>query len=99
MRQLFVCLLVFCLLAPVCSTFASSPQGDQETVSVSSLTNVNQATVKELVKLPGIGKVTAEKIVAYRDLNGPFAAAEDLLKVNGVGKQTLAKIRDQITVQ
>jgi len=98
MRKLLVCLLVFCLLAPVCVS-ASATQSETDAAAVAAPLNVNQATAKQLVKLPGIGKVTAEKIVAYRDLNGPFTSPEELLKVNGIGQQTLAKIRDQIVVQ
>jgi competence protein ComEA len=58
--------------------------------------NVNTAPLKELQRLPEIGKVTAERIIEYRTTVKPFAVPEDLLKVKGIGKKTLEKIRDQI---
>lgn len=61
--------------------------------------NVNTATAEELDALPGIGPVTAEAIVAFREANGPFTSIESLLDVKGIGKATLAKFRDLITVQ
>lgn len=61
--------------------------------------NINTATVKELQNLPGIGEVTAERIVAYRTEKGKFRSSADLLKVKGVGEKSLEKIRELITVE
>ncbi len=55
--------------------------------------DINTATAEQLIALPGIGPVTAEKIVAFRDENGPFETAEDLLQVRGIGEKKLARIR------
>jgi competence protein ComEA len=60
--------------------------------------NINTASVDLLVELPGIGPTTAQKIVDYRDENGPFERVEDLLKIPGIGPETLEKIRGLITV-
>lgn len=55
--------------------------------------NLNSASEKELVKLPGIGKVTAKAIVTERDANGDFTDLKDLSKrVKGVGKKTVQKL-------
>lgn len=54
--------------------------------------NINKASAQELEKLPGVGKVLAERIVEYRVLNGPFTSPADLLKVKGLGKATLERI-------
>ncbi len=43
-----------------------------------------------------MGPVLAGRIVAYRDLNGPFDAVEDLLDVGGIGEAKLAAMRDEI---
>lgn len=61
--------------------------------------NLNSASVAELQGLPGIGKVTAEKIVAYRSEKGKFKSVDDLLKVKGVGKKSLDKIRPLVSVE
>lgn len=59
--------------------------------------NINGADLKTLTKLPGVGKKTAERIIAYRDANGPFKAVADLVKVKGIGRKTLAKFADLAT--
>ncbi len=60
--------------------------------------DVNRAGASELERLPGVGPVLAERIVAYRDEHGPFATAEDLLDVPGIGEAKLAGLRDAITL-
>lgn len=61
--------------------------------------NLNSADVEELDLLPGVGPVLAERIVAYRAENGPFAAKEDIMKVSGIGEGIFAQIEDVITVE
>ena len=58
--------------------------------------NVNKATVLTLQKLPGIGPVTAAKIIDHRNKRGYFSKAEDLLNVKGIGEKTLDKMREYI---
>lgn len=60
--------------------------------------NINTASAEELQTLSGIGEVKAERIVAYRENNGPFERVEDLLNVTGIGQATLEAIRDSVTV-
>ena len=60
--------------------------------------DINRAEAWLLAALPGIGDVSAQKIIAYREANGPFRSTEDLLKVHGIGPSTLDKIADFITV-
>ncbi len=62
------------------------------------LVNINTAAVDLLEQLPGIGPTTAQKIIEYREENGPFGRVEDLLKVPGIGPDTLDEIRGLITV-
>ncbi len=59
---------------------------------------VNQADADELDALPGVGPVLAERIVAYRDENGPFESTEDLLDVPGIGESKLETMRESIAV-
>ena len=59
---------------------------------------LNRASANDLEGLPGVGPVLAERIVAYRERNGPFKEVEDLLQVSGVGEAKLASIRDLVRV-
>jgi competence protein ComEA len=59
---------------------------------------INRASVKEFESLVGIGPVLANRIVAYRKINGPFSAIEDLLKVPGIGEATFAKFKVKLRV-
>ena len=60
--------------------------------------NINTAEKHNLVKLPKIGPVTAERIIRFRDDYGPFKSFDDLLKVKGIGPKTLEKLKPQITL-
>ena len=61
--------------------------------------NINTASVEELTQLKRVGPKYAEKIVAFRDANGPFKSAEELLNVPGIGPKTLEVNKDLITVE
>jgi len=58
--------------------------------------DVNRSTVSQLESLPGVGPVLAERIITYRDQNGPFTEIEDLLDVPGIGEAKLDGMRDDI---
>ncbi|MCK5598918.1 helix-hairpin-helix domain-containing protein [bacterium] len=60
--------------------------------------NINLANAEELSAIPGIGSKTAERIVEYRKVNGPFRRVEDLQNVSRIGAKTVEKIRSYITV-
>ncbi len=60
--------------------------------------NINTASLEDLCRLPGIGKVRAKDIIAYREQEGGFVVVEDLLAVSGIGEKTLEKLRPYLTV-
>ncbi len=60
--------------------------------------NINTADTDTLTLIPGIGSVTAEKIVKYREKYGPFSKIEDIKKVSGIGDKTYEEIRKYIQV-
>ena len=66
--------------------------------SIINKININTADKNELTKITGIGPSKAEKIIAFREMNGRFKSKEDLLQIKGIGKKTLEKISDQITL-
>jgi competence protein ComEA len=61
--------------------------------------NLNTATLSELDTIPGVGPVTAQKIIDYREKHGDFSALEDLKKVGGIGDKTLEKFRDMVDIR
>ncbi len=63
-----------------------------------SLINLNTATQAELETLPGIGPTMAERIIEYRQKQGPFTSLDQILDVSGIGPATFEKIRELITV-
>jgi competence ComEA-like helix-hairpin-helix protein len=60
--------------------------------------NINLASRSELMDLPGIGSALSERIVNYRNTNGPFSRIEDLRNVSGIGEKRFEAIKDRITV-
>ena len=60
--------------------------------------NINTATVEEIQVLPGIGPLLAQRIVDYREENGPFETNGELMNVSGIGEKKLEEIWDYITV-
>jgi competence protein ComEA len=60
--------------------------------------NINTATTSELVALPGVGEVTAQRIVDYRNANGPFHSVDELDHVQGISARTIEGLRDLVTV-
>jgi competence protein ComEA len=60
--------------------------------------DINSASQEALESLPGIGPVLAQRIISYREANGPFATVEDLQKVDGVGADTFEKLKELVTV-
>jgi competence protein ComEA len=59
--------------------------------------SLSSATVDELDELPGIGPITAEKIVDYRLEHGPFGSVDDLDAVPGIGPARLEQLRELVT--
>ena len=57
---------------------------------------INRATAKELEALDGIGPVLASRIIAYRNVNGPFVTLESLLEVSGIGPAKFAQFKEKI---
>ena len=61
--------------------------------------NINKAKLDELVRIPGIGNSTAERILETRkESGGKFAKLEDLVQVKGIGEKKLARLRPFLTI-
>lgn len=59
--------------------------------------NINTADARQLEALPGVGPAIAERIIRYREENGPFGMVEDLINVSGIGEKTLQGMLDHAT--
>ena len=61
--------------------------------------NLNRAEAWLLQALPGVGEVTAERIIAYRTQQGAFHNTSELTQIEGIGQGTYADIKDLVTVE
>lgn len=98
--------IVMALMAlPWTAVAADKAAGSGRTTTVSTTVgsdakvNINTASAKELMTLSGVGAKVAERIVTYREANGPFKKADDLKKVEGVGKGLWERNRERIVTK
>lgn len=84
----------------------NADQGGKQISSGSAVTdtisnekvNINTADADLLETITGVGPATAEKIIRYRNSEGPFRKIEDIQNVSGIGSKTFEKMKDEITV-
>jgi len=81
------------------SGFVVITEGTPSPLAGEELVNINTASLEELEKLPGIGPTIAQRIITYREDNGPFGSIEDLDNVTGIGESIMGAVRDLITVE
>lgn len=60
--------------------------------------NINRASQEQLVYLPGIGPVLAQRIVEYREKEGSFHTLSELTEIPGIGQVKFARIKEEITL-
>jgi competence protein ComEA len=70
----------------------------QNSVEDGNKININTCTKEELMSLPGIGEVLADRIIQYREKT-PFKKVEDLMNVSGIGEKKFESIKDMIIVR
>jgi competence protein ComEA len=75
-----------------------APHAAGATPAAGALVNLNAAGVSELDTLPGVGPVTAQKILDWRSAHGAFTSVDELLEVDGIGDKTLADIAPHVTL-
>ncbi len=97
MRRIVFLLFVFTVCA--CSSRVEFPEPhDLHAISAYTV-NINTASIEELDRLPNIGRKTAESIIAYREINGPFRRPEHLMLIRGVSESRFLEIRHLITTR
>ena len=91
-----LCLSVICLaLAGVAAAVAADPGAKG---APQRLVNINTASAEELESLPRIGPALAQRIIEYREKEGPFKTIEEIINVRGIGEKTFLEFKDRITV-
>ena len=66
--------------------------------SIDTRMDINKATLNELDTLPGIGPVLAQRIIDYRETNGPFTSLAQLVNVKGISTSRLEEISPFLTI-
>ena len=80
----------------VASSAADEPGLELATPSGGRRVRINSASQEELETLPGIGPVSALRIIEYREQVGEFKDLTDLDQVSGIGPRTLENLQDQV---
>jgi competence protein ComEA len=81
------------------AAFSGSPSAGGVPPDSAVVVDINRAGVDELGTLPGIGPSRAAKLVAYREVHGPFATLESLAGVPGIGPGTVARLRGRVRLR
>lgn len=77
---------------------AGAPPGGPAGPAAAGPLDLNAATVEQLDGLPGIGPVTAQRIVEWRTRNGRFASVDQLREVEGIGERRFGQLRELVRV-
>jgi competence ComEA-like helix-hairpin-helix protein len=75
------------------SQAVKAPEATGDTV------NINTAGVKDLMRLEGVGRKVAEKIVEYREQHGLFSKPEEIRRVEGIGSGLWERNRARIVIE
>ena len=94
-KIIFAVLMLFAISA-FAGNFATA---DMKSGADTEVININEASVKELSGLSGIGRSKAEAIIAFRVEHGNFENIDDIKKVKGIGSKIFDSIQDKITVR
>jgi competence protein ComEA len=76
---------------------APAPAGSGGATAPTAPVSLSSASVEELDVLPGVGPITAQKIVDYRTEHGPFGSVDDLDAVPGIGPTRIEQLRELVT--
>ncbi len=60
--------------------------------------DLNTASFKGLLGLPGIGPTLAQRIILYRERYGPFRSPKELMNVEGIGPTLMEELQRRVTV-
>lgn len=81
------------------AAFSGPPSATGPMGNPAGKVDVNRADLAELQALPGIGPSLAARLLAYREVHGPFATLESLAGVPGIGPVTVARLRGLVRLR
>lgn len=84
---------------PTAAPASATRERATATPALAAPVNINTAGVDELDRLPGIGPALAQRIIDYRNANGPFQRIEDIVNVRGIGPAEFDAIKNLIVVR
>lgn len=98
--NLRILVVISTLLFTSCFSFAEAPTPEQVNFknNIENKVDINQANVKALLTLKGVGKVKAQAIINYRNTKGKFQSIDDLLKIKGIGEKILSDNKSKIMI-
>ncbi len=85
-------------IKPVQGTVGSTTPGKPAPGGNGAKVNLNAATIEQLDALPGVGPVTANAIISWRDEHGRFSRIEELMEVKGIGPATMADLKPFVMI-
>ena len=86
MKRQTVCVLFF--VTCIAASFAAASDAG----SPAGVVNINTADAAQLQLLPRVGPALADRIISYREANGPFRTIEEIVAVKGIGDSSLEKL-------
>lgn len=81
---------VLILFLVVCAATSIAAAADSS--SKAGVVNINTADADQLQMLPRVGPALADRIIGYREANGPFKTVEEIVAVKGIGDRSLEKL-------
>jgi competence protein ComEA len=87
-------LFIFCIAVVIAISMSGPVMAD----NVEKI-DLNKASVAELVQLKKVGPKYAQRIVDFREKNGPFKKPEDIMQVQGIGYKTFELNKDRIVIE
>jgi comEA protein len=88
-RRALPVIVILIALVTVAAAEDKTPQG---------VVNLNQASIEQLQLLPRVGPALAQRIVEFREANGPFKAADELTAVKGIGERSIELMKPYLAV-
>ena len=80
--------LILCVMFVAAASLVAAA----ETGPAAGVVNINTADSEQLQMLPRVGPALAQRIIGYRETNGPFKAVEEIVAVKGIGETSLEKL-------